>query len=462
MDIFKSKIDRAKDDLTVLGTKQTRHTRGQSLYHHLVRVQEILASWDCSLEVQLAGLYHSLYTTEYFSKHILNPEERDVLQNKIGNLAENIVHLFSKIQRESLSYSTEKNIFTFKNYGADETITCSYDEGIAILHIMLANDIDRIGVIGVGLQLEGYKKYTAHRNLLNAKAQRALNTLTYPSKDKGQESSKTFIRFIAHSGVQIADDSVSVVIDPWLYDSNRESPIIEGFDPTQRTIDYLLPEPKNTILELAPNIICLSHFHTHHSPYREIIECVKIKTVTIVCPPLTEDKLTTLRQKMGDYMFNRITFNFINTDTTLEIDGVRIDVFPHKKEVLHLAFHIQFNKKSLIHIVDASYTDNWDRIYDTQPDFLFIGAAGHIEKRVVAGVRTLEEQATLTPTQAAKLTARILPQYAGIIGIYNHSVWDDRYEMGSSVADAEAQFYWGLSYLAPSIKVKKLLPGDTF
>ena len=127
---------------------------------------------------------------------------------------------------------------------------------------------------------------------------------------------------------------------------------------------------------------------------------------------------------------------------------------------------------SVLHIVDAcgnassrgslELSEEWRRVYGLGPDFLFIGAAGHLERGIQNGERIIEEAATFTPAQAALLASRILPKRAAIIGMYNHSIWDDRYEMTLSAGDAETQFHWCLSYLAPSVEVKKLLPGETF
>lgn len=467
MNLFTSKIEKAKIDIEQLGTKDIKHTRGSTLYHHLVRVQEILLSWGVEEAVQVAALYHSVYSTEYFTKVTLTTNARSDMQSKLGNAAEHIVYLFSILDRDTVIFDEKNNVITFKNYITKELVTCDYSTGVALVHIMLANDIDHISIVGIGSQISIFNKYRNLHALLTAQAKHELDKII--PQDLNLKDSATFIRFIAHSGVQIADKTISVVVDPWLYDSKRDSPIIEGLDPTQRTIDYLIPEPKNTAQELAPDIICLSHFHTHHSPLKEIIEFAKIKDITVICPPLDKNKLHLLQAKIGDYIFGKITFKFVENDQEITIKNVTIQAMVHKVDMVHLLFTIKLNTKSITHIVDASagndfsslsFSQHWDKLYGTRPDFLFIGAAGHLLKKIEHGERMIEEASTLTPIQAAQLASKIMPREVGIIGIYNHSVWDDRYEMAFGTQEAESQFYWGLSYLAPSIKIRKLLPGD--
>ncbi len=466
MNLFTSKIEKAKIDIEQLGTKNIKHTRGSTLYHHLVRVQEILSFWEAEEAVQVAALYHSVYSTEYFSKVTLTTNARSDMQSKLGVLVENIVYLFSILDRDSVIFDEKNNVITFKNYITKELVTCDHSTGVALVHIMLANDIDHISIVGIGSQLSIFNKYRKLRALLTVQAKCELDKII--PQDLNLKDSSTVIRFIAHSGVQIADKTISVVVDPWLYDSRRDSPIIEGLDPTQRTIDYLIPEPKNTAQELAPDIICLSHFHTHHSPLKEIVEFAKIKDITVICPPLDKNKLRLLQTKIGDYIFGKITFKFVENNQEITIKNVTIQAMVHKVDMIHLLFTINLNNKSITHIVDAhlassaspSTSGYWSKLYGTRPDFLFIGAAGHLLKKIEHGERMIEEASTLTPVQAAQLASKIMPKEAGIIGIYNHSVWDDRYEMAFGTQEAESQFYWGLSYLAPSIKIRKLLPGD--
>ncbi len=120
-----------------------------------------------------------------------------------------------------------------------------------------------------------------------------------------------FIRFIAHSGIQINTNGVSLAIDPWLYSSSHEQAKLQGFDPASCSVDFIVPGPRNTISDIASDIILLSHFHTHHSPYKEISQILQSKSrVDIVCPILSDEKLKILQTWLKDD-FQKITFHFL-------------------------------------------------------------------------------------------------------------------------------------------------------
>ena len=235
----------------------------------------------------------------------------------------------------------------------------------------------------------------------------------------------------------------------------------------------MIPESRNSVIDISPDIVLLSHYHTHHSPITEIIEFAKIKPIQIFCPTMNDNELLQVKNKMGDYIYSRITFRFLDKDESIISKGLEIRAFLHQAErgTTHFIYYLRLGDKSLLHVVDANvnygtasseFSNWWSRLYVLEVDYLFVGAAGHISRAMINGERYLREHTSLTPIQAAKLAVRLGVRYTGIIGIYNHSVWDDRAEMGLSSGEAESQFYWALSWLAPAIKVLYLRPGDRF
>lgn len=468
MQIFKSKIEKAQIYLVELGVKDIMHIKGESLYNHLLRVQKILERWGFDEIVQIGALFHSVYSTEYFKNKVLNIDNRNILQDKIGNESERLAYYFSVVDRESIR-PLENQEYEIVNVYTKKKHRISEKDGQAIIHIMLANDIDHISLDNIGQSTFEYQKYEKLRNELCEKSQEELDTiLLFENKDKNNEPNVR-VRFIAHAGILIKSDDIAVVVDPWLYDSKRDKPIIEGFDPTQRTIDYLIPESKTSAKEISPDIVCLSHFHTHHSPLQEIANFLKIKPLVIICPQLNKNKLDLLQKKLGDYIYNRITFKFLENDEEFVVKNVKIKAFRHRDTLSHFMYSLTIENIHVMHIVDAEankdtklkvFDDSWGRVKALNPDYLFIGCVGHILKSIENGERVLIESATLSPVQAAKLAIIIKAKMVIPIGMYNHSVWDDRYEMGLNAGEAESQFYWALSYLAPSIKFRKAYPGD--
>ena len=456
MKIFKTKIEKVKEYLIEIGAKDSKHVRG-TLYAHLCRVSDILIRWDCDEDTVLAGLCHSVYNTEYFKGNLVNINSNKI-REIIGDKADDIVREWRVMDRENINMQSK--------------------DVIAMSHILLANEIDHLSIDFIsGAMHSAYRRYRYIHKLLNNKAKRELykiiNAHDLDDLSLPAPQVETSILFTGHSGVTIKNDKLCVAIDPWLFPSTKNKPIIDGLHPSQCTIDYMIPESRNSVIDISPDIVLLSHYHTHHSPITEIIEFAKIKPIQIFCPTMNDNELLQVKNKMGDYIYSRITFRFLDKDESIISKGLEIRAFLHQAErgTTHFIYYLRLGDKSLLHVVDANvnygtasseFSNWWSRLYVLEVDYLFVGAAGHISRAMINGERYLREHTSLTPIQAAKLAVRLGVRYTGIIGIYNHSVWDDRAEMGLSSGEAESQFYWALSWLAPAIKVLYLRPGDRF
>jgi|13_taG_2_1085334.scaffolds.fasta_scaffold58297_2 hypothetical protein len=76
-------------------TDGIRHGDG-SFYKHNKSVYDILKSLKLNEDLCLAGLYHSVYGTEFFKPNLnIN---RDIISNKIGSYAENLVFNFCNLK----------------------------------------------------------------------------------------------------------------------------------------------------------------------------------------------------------------------------------------------------------------------------------------------------------------------------------------------------------------------------
>jgi hypothetical protein len=78
-----------------LGANDVRHS-GRTLFDHLKGTYELLASWDAPEDVQLAGLFHSVYGTRVFKYQCLRPTNanRALIRNLIGERAERLAYIF--------------------------------------------------------------------------------------------------------------------------------------------------------------------------------------------------------------------------------------------------------------------------------------------------------------------------------------------------------------------------------
>lgn len=453
--------------LDEIGTKKIKHIKRKSLFDHLLRTADILEAWKSEDYLIYAGMCHSLYSTEIFEEEIISSLERKKLQEIIGEKAENLVYLFSRLKRTTLQQNSDETFYFSDRISGEKTLI-SFQEGKDIVTLLLANEIDHLNAFSVMQSGSIYQYISPFVSILDNEPKKMLRSLL-----DGRQNIKDdeYVRFIAHSGVHIKTKGISIAIDPWLYSSSHEHALIQGFDPESTTVDFIVPDPRNTITDIASDIILLSHFHTHHSPYYEIYSLIKMKeTVDIICPTLSDSKLRILQTWLKDD-FKKITFHFLEKNTDITIRGVSIKCLTHNNPE-HFAYFIKTPSCSVMHIVDAAvrtkdtqgeFGEYWNNYDNLNPDFLFIGAAGHALRNIDAlGKKQIIESTSLTPIQAAKVTQRIGAKNVATAGVFNFSIWDARVEYVLPYEFVESQFYWAMSFLEPSVNVHQLRPGDTF
>jgi hypothetical protein len=93
--------ERALELLNRFGAVDVEHPSG-TLLEHLRGTYEQLERWGCSEDLCRAGLYHSVYGTEYFQKRTVPLEARDEVRSAIGDRAEEIAYLYCALSRQSL------------------------------------------------------------------------------------------------------------------------------------------------------------------------------------------------------------------------------------------------------------------------------------------------------------------------------------------------------------------------
>lgn len=84
-----------------LGARARSHS-DDSLLAHLVHTYLILRSWGCSVDLATAGLFHSVYGTEDFHAATLQLDDRPLLQQIIGERAEEIAYHYCACSKKSL------------------------------------------------------------------------------------------------------------------------------------------------------------------------------------------------------------------------------------------------------------------------------------------------------------------------------------------------------------------------
>ncbi len=74
----------------------------RGLLDHLLGTRQLLVEWESRPALCDAGLFHSVYGTEYYELQAVPLTMRDEVQQLIGDEAESLAWLFCMIRRESL------------------------------------------------------------------------------------------------------------------------------------------------------------------------------------------------------------------------------------------------------------------------------------------------------------------------------------------------------------------------
>ncbi len=454
----------AKAFLNSKGANKIRHVRGGTLFDHLSRVEETLASWRVPETVQLAGLFHSAFGTSHFTEKILDKNDLEHVQLLIGDEALHLVSLFSVIDRVSFSSKTNPGEYTALHKDTHAPIVLTQEEMSGLLHMLLANALDHLsGTMYEDTMLE-INHYVPYMQLLSPAAQDVLKKL-----DRGTHPTEEFspgLRFIGHAGVWLKSEHGSLVVDPWLYSSTFQNPVLRGLQPFQRTIDFLIPRPVFKGIDLTPDIILLSHFHTHHAPLGSIRKFAGLKPIRVICPALSEDDHAWLRAALGD-LYEKITFEASNEAREYSFPDLTIRAFTNPQRG-HLGFEVKTPEHHFVHITDAcANTDKnllnlhpmWDVVQGMNPDMLFISAANHLSRSGEGMDRSIWEHSSLSPAQAARIAVMMGTKRVGLIGMDNFSIWDSAIEYAHTAEAIENEFQWILDYVAPAIEFIPLRPG---
>ncbi|WP_433994213.1 DUF6817 domain-containing protein [Bradyrhizobium japonicum] len=75
---------------------------GGTLYGHLTRTCLHVVRWGASAHVVRGALFHSVYGTRSFRHRLLSHEERPIVRSLIGGDAEQLVFLFSTLDRKKI------------------------------------------------------------------------------------------------------------------------------------------------------------------------------------------------------------------------------------------------------------------------------------------------------------------------------------------------------------------------
>ncbi|MDP5144803.1 hypothetical protein ORJ00_18830 [Rheinheimera baltica] len=119
---------------------------GRDLLTHLQGTHDILQRWQLPESLCLAGLFHSVYGTDGFTKQPVALHKRKQVQQLIGDEAEHLVYLFCCIRRITLFDGKGAAGVRFR--AGYQTYEISQDEFSALLHLEYANTLEQCGELG--------------------------------------------------------------------------------------------------------------------------------------------------------------------------------------------------------------------------------------------------------------------------------------------------------------------------
>lgn len=123
--------------LQYIGVFNIKHS-GRTLGDHLLNTMELLMRNNAANHVCAAGALHSIYGTNAFTNNVIDYSERQKYQLIIGDQIENLIYLFSIVNRP---IDIEKGLLT--NYRTSEIIRVGPDIICELRQIEAANLLEQ-------------------------------------------------------------------------------------------------------------------------------------------------------------------------------------------------------------------------------------------------------------------------------------------------------------------------------
>jgi ribosomal protein L16 Arg81 hydroxylase len=123
-----------------LGAAAHAHSDG-SLSDHLIRTYQLLKSWDEPEDVSSAGLFHSIYGTEWYRTETAPMARRESVRTVIGRRAETLAFLFCVCARGEI---WKPGASTLTNRLTGELLTISPEIRRDLIQIDVANTVEQL------------------------------------------------------------------------------------------------------------------------------------------------------------------------------------------------------------------------------------------------------------------------------------------------------------------------------
>lgn len=137
--------------LRAAGIGEVEHNSSAGLLAHLAGTRRLLASWQARPALCDAGLFHSVYGTEYFGTAALSIDRRAEVRSLIGVEAEQLVWLWCFMRRCTLYDNMDRyGDFTVQHRETDEWLPLSRQQLIDLANLWIADAVEQIDRIAPG------------------------------------------------------------------------------------------------------------------------------------------------------------------------------------------------------------------------------------------------------------------------------------------------------------------------
>src|SRR6266542_3914162 len=126
-----------------LGTDKVPHSQTPFLAH-LIGVYTDLKEWGAPEHLVLAGLFHSIYSTEAFQKFGLPLEKRDEVRALIGERAERLCYINCALKRDSLDASVAAGTAQLWDRFRDQPLEISAEEFTELVTLHLCDRLEQV------------------------------------------------------------------------------------------------------------------------------------------------------------------------------------------------------------------------------------------------------------------------------------------------------------------------------
>lgn len=130
------------DLLNELSADTSAHS-GRTLMEHLIGTQDLLEAWGNPPGICAAGLFHSIYGTQYYRVRSADPADRTRISDVIGIEAEVLAYLFCTSDRALFFGQAGAGEPTVFDREAEATVPVTKEQLTALLEIEVANCVEQ-------------------------------------------------------------------------------------------------------------------------------------------------------------------------------------------------------------------------------------------------------------------------------------------------------------------------------